>query len=82
MPEQPLQARLQQVLAGLPAAGQESGGAQQLITAIGEEPLQLRDRSLGLHRVGSLLLPTKYAAAGGKVASVGGTSVRRGALRQ
>ena len=66
---QPFQARLQQVLAGLPAAGQQDRGAQQLITAVGEEPLQLGDRSLGLHRVGSLLLPTKYDAAGGKVAS-------------
>jgi hypothetical protein len=47
--QQPLDRRLQQVLAGLRAAGEQHGRAQQVIGALGKEALKLSCAPVSRH---------------------------------
>ena len=58
VPQQPFQRGLQQVLAGLAAAGEQHRGAQQLVGPVGEEALQLRDHPVICHRLSPFRLPS------------------------
>ena len=61
------------LLTCLLVAGQQDGGAEQVVAALGEELLQVRDGLVGLHLASSLLSPTKYGAGDLKVASADGS---------
>jgi hypothetical protein len=66
---QRLNRRLQQVLTGFLAAGEQHGRAQQVIGALGQEALELSRAPVGCHPV---LLPgpqTKHEEPGGNVPS-------------